>query len=194
MALVIQMRSCWSMARWNGPLSLHGLSLFGLPSVDWQKNVTLEGSPFGIYTTLSSLKSSAQTSPLGVTITPCITPSLPPKLKPSSGDSGLPFLSNSDIVRPPVLSIHTRSCASIAVPKPGPMMPPPPNPAGDGDSGLPLGANFADVPFQNESALCMPTMKLVPVHRLPLLSNMILPGALRPPPLNLSPITHAFGG
>ena len=33
-ALVIQIRSCWSMARWNGPLSLQGLSLFGLPSVD----------------------------------------------------------------------------------------------------------------------------------------------------------------
>ena len=35
-ALVIQIRSCWSMARPNGPLSLQGLSLFGLPSVDWQ--------------------------------------------------------------------------------------------------------------------------------------------------------------
>src|SRR5262245_29182592 len=152
------------MARWNGPLSWHALSLFGFPSVVWQKNLTFEGSPFGKYTTLSSLKSSAQTSPLGVTMTPCITPSFPPKLKPSSGDSGLPLLSSSDIVRPPVLFIHTRSCASMAVPNPGPMMPPPPNPLGDGDSGVPLGANFADVPLQNESALCMQTMKSGPVQ------------------------------
>ena len=35
-ALVIQIRSCWSIAKWNGPLSLHGLSLLGLPSVDSQ--------------------------------------------------------------------------------------------------------------------------------------------------------------
>src|SRR5262249_7699113 len=149
--------------------------------------------PLGKYTTLSSLKSSAQTSPLGVTMTPCMTPSLPPKLNPSLGESGLPFLSNSDIVRPPVEFIQTRSCASMAVPNPGPTMPPPPNPVGAGDNGLPFGANLADVPFQNESALCMPTMKFVPVQALPSLSNMILPGALRPPPLNLRPISHALG-
>ena len=33
-----QIRSCWSMARWNAPLSLQGLSLFGPPLVDRQKN------------------------------------------------------------------------------------------------------------------------------------------------------------
>ena len=36
-----------------------------------------------------------QTSPLGVTMTPCINPSLPSKLMPLGGVNGLPFLSNT---------------------------------------------------------------------------------------------------
>ena len=36
-----------------------------------------------------------QTSPLGVTMTPCISPSLPSNVMPSGGVSGLPFLSNT---------------------------------------------------------------------------------------------------
>ena len=38
-----------------------------------------------------------QTSPLGVTITPCIRPSRPPKVMPSGGVSGLPVLSKTVI-------------------------------------------------------------------------------------------------
>ena len=38
---------------------------------------------------------TAQTSPLGVTMIPCIRPSRPLKLMPSGGVRGLPFLSNT---------------------------------------------------------------------------------------------------
>src|ERR1044072_5283303 len=183
-ALVIQIRSCWSIARWKGSVSLQGLSLLGLPSPARQKNCTLSGSPFGKWMTWSFSKSSVQTSPLGVTMMPCITPSCPPKLYPSDGESGLPFLSNREIVLLPVLVPHTRSCASIAVPKPGPSTPPPLKPVGDGDSGLPLGGDFERFPSQKSSEACEPTMKLTPVQALPSLSNMIFPGALSPPPVN----------
>ncbi len=44
---------------------------------------------------------TAQTSPLGVTMIPCISPSLPSNVMPSGGVSGLPFLSNTAIDLPP---------------------------------------------------------------------------------------------
>jgi hypothetical protein len=36
-------------------------------------------------------------------------------------------------------------------------------------------------------------MKFAPVQIFPTLSNMILPGALRPPPVNFSPMSQALG-
>src|SRR5277367_3802951 len=47
-AFVIQMRSCWSIARKNGELSLQGPSLEAVPAGASQKNLALLGSPLGM--------------------------------------------------------------------------------------------------------------------------------------------------
>ena len=54
--------------------------------------------PWGSTRAGSSRYPSTHTSPLGVTMTPCIRPSRPPKLIPSGGVRGLPFLSNTEMV------------------------------------------------------------------------------------------------
>src|SRR5215472_8921058 len=79
------------------------------------------------------------------------------------------------------------------MPKPMPCSPPPLKPYVIGDNGRPLGANFERSPSQRLSWFCAPTRKLLPAQTLPLLSIIILPGALRPPPLNLSGSTQALG-
>src|SRR5262245_12266567 len=81
----------------------------------------------------------------------------------------------------------------MAIPKPMPSSPPPVNPVVMGDSGRPLGANLERLPSHRTSLFCAPTTQLSPAQRLPSLSNIILPGALRPPPLNLSGMTQALG-
>ena len=78
-ALLTQIRSCWSIARWNGPRRWPGFSL-GLRVLFTNSKCPLAGSPLGMKTTRLCSKSSAQISPLGVAIIPCISPSLPPKL------------------------------------------------------------------------------------------------------------------
>src|SRR6516225_12303582 len=79
------------------------------------------------------------------------------------------------------------------MPKPMPSSPPPANPEVIGDSGRPLGANLERLPSQSSSRFCAPTRKLLPAQTLPLLSIISLPGALSPPPLNLSGSTQALG-
>jgi hypothetical protein len=64
---------------------------------------------------------------------------------------------------------------------------------GAGDNGRPFGVNFARLPSRRASDACEPTMKFAPVQIFPTLSNMILPGALRPPPVNFSPMSQALG-
>ena len=92
-----------------------------------------------------------------------------------------------------VLVNQILSFASTAVPNPGPSRPPPANPVGAGESARPFGANLAILPSHKASDPCEPTMKLAPVQRLPSLSNINLPGAVRPPPVNLSGKTQALG-
>ncbi len=88
-----QMRSCWSMARWNGAVKdLHGSALS--PS---QTMRPLFQSPLGKCSSCRLETPSAHTSPLGAVMMPCISPSRPPKLMPSGGVSGLPSLSNTVI-------------------------------------------------------------------------------------------------
>ena len=81
------------MARWKGDLK----DWHGSASLPWQTMRPRVMSPFGKKTSWLFSTPSTQTSPLGVTITPCSRPSLPPKLMPSGGVSGLPFLSNTAI-------------------------------------------------------------------------------------------------
>src|SRR5215472_6449442 len=78
-------------------------------------------------------------------------------------------------------------------PKPGPARPPPVKPNGLGESGLPFGANLVRVPVQDASWFWAPTMKLLASQTLPWLSNISLPGALNPPPSNLSGNIQALG-
>src|SRR6516225_7953683 len=137
--------------------------------------------------------STAQMSPFGVAIMPCIWLSPPPKFQPSGGDNGLPVLSNSVMSRPVKLSTQTWSCASMVNPKPGPARPPPLKPNGLGDRGLPLGANLLSVPVHDASWFWAPTMKLLASQTFPSLSNISLPGALNPPPANLRGNIHALG-
>jgi hypothetical protein len=54
-------------------------------------------SPLGKKTSWLFSTPRTHTSPLGVTMTPCISPSRPPKVMPSGGVSGLPFLSKTVI-------------------------------------------------------------------------------------------------
>src|SRR5215469_14923632 len=75
------------MARWNGPRNdLHGSALSPSHTIR-----PLVQSPFGKYTSWRFETPRAHTSPLGVTMMPCIFPSFPPSVIPSVGDSGLPF-------------------------------------------------------------------------------------------------------
>src|ERR1035438_7248590 len=69
--LVIQMRSCWSIAKANGAISLHWF-FRGLLVSFLQKIFALLGSPLGRYTNCDLIASTAQMSPLGVDMTPCI--------------------------------------------------------------------------------------------------------------------------
>src|SRR6516164_6548113 len=124
---------------------------------------------------------------------PCIVPSLPPKFQPSGGERGLPVLSNSEMVRPVQLVGQTFSWPSRVNPKPGPPRPPPRNPVGLGEIGLPLGANSLRLPAHSASWFCAPTIKLSAIQALPWLSNISLPGPLNPPPENLSGNTQALG-
>src|SRR6516225_12015787 len=119
---------------------------------------------------------------------PCIVFSLPPKFQPSGGERGLPVLSNNETVRPVQLVTHTCSCASSANPKPGPPIPPPLKPSGLGESGVPLGANLDKPPVHAASRFCAPTVQLSATQALPSLSNISLPGALKPPPVNFAGI------
>src|SRR5262249_13899955 len=97
LAFETQIRSCWSMARWNGPRNdLHGSALS--PS---QTIRPLVQSPFGKCRSWRFETPRAHTSPLGVAMMPCISPSCPLKVIPSDGVSGLPFLSNTAIDLPP---------------------------------------------------------------------------------------------
>src|SRR5262245_37621929 len=92
-----QIRSCWSMARWNGPRNdLHGSALS--PS---QTIRPLVQSPLGKWMSWRFETPRAHTSPLGVAMMPCISPSCPLKVIPSGGVSGLPCLSNTAIDLPP---------------------------------------------------------------------------------------------
>src|SRR6516225_1109714 len=79
------------------------------------------------------------------------------------------------------------------MPKPIPSSPPPVKPVVIGDSGRPLGANLERLPSHSSSRFCAPTMKLLPAQRLPSLSNINLPGALSPPPVNFSGSTQSLG-
>src|SRR5262249_18798423 len=97
LAFETQIRSCWSMARWNGPRNdLHGSALS--PS---QTIRPLVQSPFGMWMSWRFETPRAHMSPLGVAMMPCISPSRPSKVMPSGGVSGLPFLSNTAIDLPP---------------------------------------------------------------------------------------------
>src|SRR5262247_4406258 len=184
-----QMRSCWSMARWNGPRNdLHGSALS--PS---QTIRPLVQSPLGMCTSWRFETPRAHTSPLGVAMMPCISPSCPLKVIPSGGVSGLPVLSNTAIDLPPYVENQALSLASTAAPKVPPCIPPPANPIVIGDSGLPFGLNLVALPCQNASCPCQPTVKLSPTQRLPSLSNIALPPARYPPPSNLSGNIHALG-
>src|SRR5580693_8475848 len=124
---------------------------------------------------------------------PCISPRRPPNVMPSGGVSGLPFLSNTAIEWPPYVVNQALSWASTAAPNVPPSIPPPVKPVVIGESGLPLGANLVAWPCHNESCPCQPTVKLSPTQRFPSLSNMHLPPATYPPPVNLSGSTHALG-
>src|SRR5215813_11291894 len=75
------------MARWNGPRNdLHGSALSPSQTIrPWVQ------SPLGKCTSWRFETPRAHTSPLGVTMMPCISPSCPLKVMPSGGDSGLPF-------------------------------------------------------------------------------------------------------
>src|SRR5271165_3668315 len=150
-------------------------------------------SPLGKYTSWLFSIPNTQTSPLGVTITPCIRPSRPPKLIPSGGVRGFPFLSNTEMVLLPYVVSHALSWASTAAPKVPPSMPPPVKPVVIGESGLPFGANLVACPCHSESCPCQPTVKLSATQKLPSLSNMPLPPARNPPPSNLSGRTQALG-
>src|SRR5215471_7110883 len=79
------------------------------------------------------------------------------------------------------------------MPKPIPSSPPPVKPVVIGDSGRPFGANLERLPAHNSSWFCEPTRKLLPAQTFPLLSIIILPGALSPPPVNFSGSTQALG-
>src|SRR5262245_41197297 len=124
---------------------------------------------------------------------PCIKPCRPPKLMSSGRVNGLPFLSTTAIDVPPQRENQALSLASTAAPNVPPCMPPPANPVVIGDSGLPFGSNLVALPCQNASCPCQPTVKLSPTQRLPSLSNIALPPATYPPPVNLSASTHALG-
>src|SRR5262249_45637795 len=119
----------------------------------------------------------AHTSPLGVTMMPCISPSCPLKVIPSGGVRGLRFLSNAAIDLPQWVENRALSLASTAAPNEPPCMPPPTNPMMFGDNGLPFGLNLVALPCHNESCPCQPTVKLSPTHRLPSLSNIAPPPA-----------------
>src|SRR5262249_26731959 len=189
LAFETQIRSCWSMARWNGAMNdLHGSALS--PS---QTIRPLVQSPLGKCRSWRFETPSAHTSPLGVAMMPCISPSCPLKVIPSGGVNGLPFLSNTVRHLPPELASQTLSFASTAAPNVPPCMPPPANPVVIGDSGLPFGLNLVAWPCQNASCPCQPTVKLSPTHRLPSLSNIAFPPATYPPPVNLRGNTHALG-
>src|SRR5271165_2990007 len=150
-------------------------------------------SPLGKYTSWLFSMPNTQTSPLGVTMTPCIRPSRPPKLIPSGGVRGFPFLSNTEMVLLPYVVNHALSWASTAAPKVPPSIPPPVNPVVIGESGRPFGANLVAGPCQSASDACQPMVKLSPTQRLPSLSNIALPPARYPPPSNLSGSTQALG-
>src|SRR5262249_5028757 len=79
------------------------------------------------------------------------------------------------------------------MPNPTPSSPPPVNPKVMSDRGRPLGANLERLPSHSLSWFCAPTRKLLPAQTLPLLSIIIFPGALSPPPLNLSGKVQALG-
>src|SRR5262245_14700943 len=184
-----QMRSCWSMARWNGPRNdLHGSALS--PS---QTIRPLVQSPLRKCRSWRFETPRAHTSPLGVAMMPCISPSCPLKEIPSGGVSGLPDLSNTANDLPPYVENAALSLASTAATKVPPCIPPPAKPVVIGDSGWPLGSNLVALPSHNESCPCQPTVKLSPTQRLPSLSNIALPPARYPPPSNLSGSTHALG-
>src|SRR5262252_6683197 len=189
LAFETQIRSCWSMARWNGPRNdLHGSALS--PSQTIRPFVQ---SPLGKCRSWRFDTPSAHTSPFGVAMMPCISPSCPLKVIPSGGVSGLPFLSNTAIDLPPYVENQALSLASTAAPNEPPCMPPPVKPVVSRESGLPFGSNFVALPCHKESCPCQPTVKLSPVQRLPSLSNIDPPPARYPPPSNLSGRTHALG-
>src|SRR5215468_5017204 len=97
LAFETQIRSCWSMARWNGPRKdLHGSALS--PS---QTIRPLVQSPFWKCMSWRFETPRAHTSPLGVAMMPCISPSRPSNVMPAGGVSGLPDLSNTAIDLPP---------------------------------------------------------------------------------------------
>src|SRR5262250_3402105 len=173
LAFETQIRSCWSMARWNGPRNdLHGSALS--PS---QTIRPLVQSPLGMWMSWRFETPRAHTSPLGVAMMPCISPSCPLKVIPSGGVSGLPFLSNTAIDLPPYVENQALSLASTAAPNEAPCMPPPKNPVVIGDSGLPFGLNLVALPCHSESCPCQPTVKLLPTQRFPSLSNIAPPPA-----------------
>src|SRR5262247_1881225 len=173
LAFETQIRSCWSMARWNGPRNdLHGSALS--PS---QTIRPLVQSPLVMWMSWRFETPRAHMSPLGVAMMPCISPSRPSKVMPSGGVSGLPFLSNTAIDLPPSVETQALSLASTAAPNEPPCIPPPANPVMFGDSGLPFGSNLVALPCHNESCPGQPTVKLSPTQRLPSLSNIAPPPA-----------------
>src|SRR5262249_50907216 len=135
LAFETQIRSCWSMTRWNGPRNdLHGSALS--PSQMIRASVQ---SPLGMWMGWRFEPPSAHTSPLGVAMMPCIKPSRPLKVIPFGGVSGLPFLSNTAIDLPPQVENQALSLASTAAPNEPPCLPPPANPVVMRDSGLRFG-------------------------------------------------------